>query len=144
MSRFHKLLPVAALAAGAALVPMAEAQSTTALQASLTGAAEVPMKGDPDGKGTATIRIKGSQVCSKLTYTKIGAPAAAHIHRGARGEAGPVVVELSPGRKTSCRKVPAELAREIAKSPAKFYVNVHNQEFAGGAIRGQLRKGSSR
>ena len=59
-----------------------------------------------------------------------------------------VFSELSPG----CREAPSDgfssgcvdvgraLAKEILKNPADYYVNVHNAEFPGGALRGQLSK----
>ena len=34
--------------------------------------------------------------------------------------------------------IEAPLASEIANEPAGFYVNIHNGEFAAGAVRGQL------
>jgi hypothetical protein len=36
--------------------------------------------------------------------------------------------------------VAASLTRDIRRHPAAYYVNVHNLEFPGGAIRGQLRR----
>ena len=69
------------------------------LTATLTGAAEVPGPGDNDGTGTATIRLNPGQgkVCFVLTAAKITLPAmAAHIHVGAAGTAGDVVVPLAP------------------------------------------------
>ncbi len=39
-----------------------------------------------------------------------------------------------------CVKVDRALALEILKRPADYYVNVHNAEFPGGAVRGQLAK----
>ena len=121
---------------------VAPAASTTALKARLSGAVEVPEKGDPNGSGSATVRVKGRQVCYSLRYRLINAPNASHIHRGARGEAGPVVVTLFMGKadKTGCVKVSAAVARAIAKRPSAFYVNIHNAKYPAGALRGQLRK----
>ena len=121
----------------------APAASTTALKARLSGSVEVPDKGDPNGSGSATIRVKGRQVCFRLTYKGIQAPNASHIHRGAKGEAGPVVVGLFMGKadRAGCVKASAEVARAIAKRPRDFYVNIHNAKYPGGALRGQLRKG---
>ncbi|HKY53428.1 MAG TPA: CHRD domain-containing protein, partial [Anaerolineales bacterium] len=113
--------------------------------AQLTGAAEVPGPGDPDGSGTATIRLQLEQgeVCFDLTVSNIGPATAAHIHEGAEGVAGPVVVPLDPaptgGSSSGCiSDVDAALLQNIAQNPGQYYVNVHNEEFPDGAIRGQL------
>src|SRR5918997_807670 len=50
------------------------------LAASLTGAKEVPGPGDPDGRGKARIQLKKDQICFELSWRKIDAPTAAHIH----------------------------------------------------------------
>lgn len=104
----------------------------------LSGANEVP-PADPDGTGTATITINRGegQVCWSITAENIGPFTGAHIHRAPAGANGPVVVPLSLG--TGCDDdVDRELAKDIAKNPENYYVNVHTTEFPGGAIRGQL------
>jgi CHRD domain len=109
------------------------------LHARLTGAAETP-KGDPDGRGTAEIKINGRSVCWELTVSRIGKPQAAHIHRGRAGVAGPVVVPLGASYKAEgCMRTAAATARAIAAKPGTYYVNVHNAKYPGGAVRGQLR-----
>lgn len=140
----------AALAASAALVATgAYAQSDTGgrkLQTSLTGAAEVPGPGDPDGAGTAEITVNPgkNQVCYKLSVTNIAVATAAHVHEGAATVAGPVKVTLGApaanGMSEGCVTVERALALEILKRPADYYVNVHNAEFPAGAVRGQLAK----
>lgn len=113
------------------------------LSANLTGAAEVPGPGDTDGGGSATVRVNPGQmqVCYTLTVTGIDAATAAHIHRGATGVAGPVAVPLeapADGSSEACATVTRDLAQEIIRNPAGFYVNVHNAAFPNGAVRGQL------
>ncbi|MGH2534926.1 MAG: CHRD domain-containing protein [Thermomicrobiales bacterium] len=114
------------------------------LSADLTGAAEVPGPGDPDGSGTALITLNHGQreVCFELFVADIAPATAAHIHRGAEDVAGPVVVGLAPptdGSSSGCiDEVNRTLIREILQNPAGFYVNVHNAEFPAGAVRGQL------
>jgi len=52
-----------------------------------------------------------------------------------------VVVTLTApasGTSSGCVSADSELIKEIRQSPAEFYVNVHNSEFTGGAVRGQL------
>ena len=119
-----------------------------ALTAELTGAAEVPGPGDPDGSGTATITVNPGQeeVCWEITAEDITLPAiGAHIHVGAAGTAPPnnVVVPLTPpdatGVSSGCAQVTRELALAILKNPENYYVNVHTTPlFEAGAIRGQL------
>jgi CHRD domain len=111
----------------------------------LTGAAEAPGPGDPDGSGFAVITLNQglSLVCWELTATGIAPAAAAHIHRAPAGVPGPVVVPLSPpteGSSSGCTSVSKELIKEIRQSPEEFYVNVHNADFPAGALRGQLGK----
>lgn len=116
------------------------------LTATLTGAAEVPGPGDPDGSGTAVVTLNRGQqeVCFELTVSDIDPATAAHIHRGTADVAGPVVVGLAPptgGESSGCvEEVDVELIDEIRKNPDGFYVNVHNPAFPAGALRGQLSK----
>jgi hypothetical protein len=111
----------------------------------LTGAEEVPGPGDPDGRGRAEVSIidKLDQLCYEIEDVAGIAPAtAAHIHRGARGVAGPIVVTLDPpvdGDSQGCPKVPEDISDEIQSNPLGFYINIHNADFPAGAIRGQLR-----
>lgn len=115
------------------------------ISVALTGPAEAPTPGDPDGSGTATLRINPGQqqVCYELSVTGIAAATAAHIHKAPAGAAGPVVVGLTAptsGSSKACAEVARQLALDILKTPADYYVNVHNAEFPGGAVRGQLSK----
>ena len=113
--------------------------------ATLTGAEEVPDPGDPDGSGNATVRLgaSASEVCFDIQVSGITLPAAAaHIHRGARGVAGPIVVPLTApdanGTASGCTNADAAILAAIHTNPAEFYVNVHTTDFPGGAVRGQL------
>lgn len=122
-------------------------------KATLTGAEEVPGPGDPDGSGRARIRLdkETSTLCYKLSWEAIGAPTASHIHKAAKGASGDVVVTLFAtdagtdmpdtvdGVNGCIENVDAALLADIKKNPGDYYVNVHNAEFPGGAIRGQLR-----
>jgi aldose sugar dehydrogenase len=111
----------------------------------LTGAAEVPGPGDPDGSGMATITVNPlkRQVCFTLMVENIAPATAAHIHIGPPDVAGPVVVPLNPpptdGASSGCaNNVDRSLLRNILQHPENYYVNVHNADFPAGAVRGQL------
>ena len=138
------LLAAAALAAAAPAIAPAE-DGGRKFSVPLTGAAERPGPGDPDGTGAADLRVNPGQgqVCYEVTYANIDPPTAAHIHRGGPDVAGPVVVPLNVATDKTiagCATVTRELALELIQSPEAFYLNVHNQPFPAGAIRGQLSK----
>ena len=111
--------------------------------ATLSGAAEVPGPGDPDGSGSATLQLNPGQgeICYQLAVANIAPATAAHIHVGDVGVAGPVVVPLAAptsGSSSACAAVDRDLVLAILRNPAAYYVNVHNAEFPAGAVRGQL------
>ena len=68
--------------------------------------------------------------------------AAAHIHEGAAGASGNVVIPLktpdASGKSSGCATAARALVKAILADPAGYYVNVHTAAFPAGAIRGQL------
>lgn len=145
--RVIAVLAAATVAAGALLgAVIAQGQggkSSKVLFAVMTGKKEVPAKGDANGRGSFTAIVAGDQLCFGLTVRDIAEPTAAHIHKGGSKKAGPVLITLarpssSPGASSSCVDVKSSDAAAILKNPNKYYVNVHNEDFPGGAIRGQL------
>ena len=144
-----------ALAAMMALSGAAVAQSSvvdnldldsppvTVLRAELTGEEEVPGPWDPDGSGSATIiLIRPNTICYVLTAENIAPANAAHIHVGERGVAGGVMVPLNNppthGASGGCTQADPALVSNIQENPENYYVNVHNEPYPAGAIRGQL------
>ena len=109
------------------------------LGAVLVGGSEVPGPGDANGWGLADVWVDQTQVCWKITAKAVAPITAAHIHAGPAGVAGPVIVPLDPFNE-GCATAPARTTRFIESHPGQFYVNLHNAEFPGGAIRGQLAK----
>lgn len=120
-------------------------------EGSFSGRAEVVTEaddqrivGDPNGRGDAYVfSTGGGVVCYVIDVDKIDAATAAHIHAGAAGQNGPVVVALSPptdGTSAGCIDTgDADLAADITlRAPSDYYVNVHNDVYPGGAVRAQL------
>src|SRR6266487_4260727 len=130
-----------------ALPGMASATGTPAtFIAVMQGGNEVPGPGDPDAFGVAFVRFDGTQTCFTLTWHNLDAPTRAHIHQGARGVVGPIF-EAPGGLPSTLDSVDGctagvdqALVRAIQTGPSGFYVNLHNAEFPGGAIRGQLHR----
>jgi hypothetical protein len=136
---------IPAPAGGCPTVALTPTTGGTLLTATLTGATEVPGPGDPDGSGTATFRmIRGSAViCFQLSVHNIMLPAtAAHIHQGAAGIAGAIVVPLTApgaaGTASGCVNSTRTIVGAILDNPAGYYANVHTTDYPNGAIRGQL------
>lgn len=119
------------------------------LSADLNGANEVG-PGDPDGSGTMHLTLNQGQgeICWDLDVSDIQAPTRAHIHEGVTGVNGGVVVfffdlvipDPIPVTFDGCVDADADLIKEIRQNPQNYYINVHNPEYPGGAIRGQLSK----
>lgn len=141
---------IAATAVALGLTPSVGAQGgDRAFFAAMSGAKEVDASGergngDRNGRGSFSATLDGRQLCYGIQVKNIDDPAAAHIHRGGRRVAGPVVQELvhptsgDPGSSTACVRLTRSLARELASNPGRFYVNVHNAAFPNGAVRGNL------
>jgi hypothetical protein len=132
-----------------ALAPAAGSGETYTLSAALRNNTEVPRaKGAPLAKGSFTGKYvenaTGATLTWKLTFSHLtGAAAAAHIHKGARGASGPVVVPLcGPCRNGQTGRVHISKAVISALESGKAYVNVHTAKNPGGEIRNQIKVAS--
>lgn len=147
--RAKRLAALAAVAVGPLMgVGIAEAAvASERFRAPMDGRQEVP-RGDRDGRGTARITTDAGRgrVCYRISLRRVGSVSAGHIHRGERGKAGPVVVELfakaSRQPRGCATGVSKATIRRIERNPDDFYVNVHNKRYPMGAVRGQLPKRS--
>jgi CHRD domain len=119
---------------------------TYSYRATLGPRAEVPRPNAPAkaaGVFTATVTERRGKATIRwtLTFRRLsGAAVAAHIHRGAAGVAGPVVVPLcGPCRngQNGRRVVDEDVAEPFERGG--YYVNVHTARNPAGEIRGQLK-----
>jgi CHRD domain len=155
MIAVRRLLAVLALAVVVAVVAAAPAGAQTAstkctLFAVLKPGNEVPPV-DSKASGASLVHIDGTTV--RFT-TVIVNPARetftlGHIHQGAAGMNGGVVVDFFNGMSTrrlftqfdtGTLRPPFENPAEICANPAGFYVNYHTAALPGGAVRGQLNR----
>jgi hypothetical protein len=136
----------AALVAGAVLTTSSSA-ATTKLYAFMDGKLETH-GGDTDGHARIGITFDRSRgrVCYDLRKFKLETAAAAHIHKGRKGKAGPVVVTFftkptgaGKGKVTGCvNGVSRATIDKILAKPSDYYANVHTAAFPSGSVRGQL------
>jgi hypothetical protein len=145
------LLIVASTTAGALAATASGDDGGRPFDTALTGAAEAPGPGDPDGSGTASITLNQGlgEVCFELAWQDVdGTVFAGHIHVAPAGSPGPIVVPLFSGSfagtdsVSGCvENVDPDLIKAIRHDPAAYYVNIHSRpNFPGGALRGQLAK----
>lgn len=156
MRRIYITLVAAALALATFALYTSASAAGAELRARLNGAKEVDEEGnggqgDPNGSGTARIRLlpKRDRMCFDLSWKGIAAPTAAHIHDASAGKNGPIVDTLfaaeAPLPSTinsvkGCISATDETLAHYRHDPDVHYVNIHNEEFPSGAIRGQLKR----
>lgn len=152
--RFRRLLGAAAVLTalsaagllGFTSIASAQAEWVT-LSASGSGEDEVPAgTGDEGATVTGSFQINTE---GELNYTVAVSGnsetiTAAHIHRGAEGENGDVVVELDEEAvndgESATVEIEQDLAERIINNPENWYVNTHSDSFQppSGVARGQL------
>lgn len=131
----------AAISAALLLLPATTANAVPVTSRATVLHAHLTPSGDADGSGSATVRLRPAvrRVCATISWSDIETPFAAHIHRRSDGQ---VVVDLT-GSVTGgarCVRAPRRLIRAIAARPGRYYVNVHNDTYPGGAVQGPLHR----
>ncbi len=111
-----------------------------AVTATLSGANEVPaVATTATGSVTGTFN-KTTKILS-LTVTYAGmTPTAWHIHKGAVGTSGGVVLELGTTFKTpfTFTTTALDATKEADLLAGMLYVNIHSAKSPGGEIRGNM------
>lgn len=113
------------------------------LTATMTPDEEVPLKGPAGATGSATLDFKtdNNEVCYTFVTQNLTDPlTAGHIHKGAKGVAGDVLIDLqvTAGKLTGCVPSDAAKIQAVVANPQGHYVNLHTQAHPKGALRGQL------
>ena len=153
-TRFMTFIPILAIAALTAACND-DGPEDDRYEATLAGSNEVPANGS-NATGTAVFTDRGGSFDYRIDVQNIDMPSAAHIHVGAAGVNGGVVVPLfsttSPVADFSGRLVTGSFtaADIVATSSLSMdglrdlmrtggvYVNVHTTAIPGGEIRGQI------
>jgi len=110
--------------------------------ADLSGETATADAGDPDGRGSAALDVRGNdELCLTVVVSGTAPVTAAHLHAGPVGAGGAVVAafgELAAATSGHCVTVAGQLIKEVRADPGRYYVDVHTTEFPDGALRGQL------
>lgn len=110
------------------------------VKVTLSGDQEVPpVKTEGKGSGTISVADDGT-VTGSVTTTGVKGTMA-HIHQGAAGANGPVIVPFVKDGDTYKAPPGAKLTPDQMKEfkAGNTYFNVHSDAFKGGEVRGQLK-----
>jgi hypothetical protein len=111
-----------------------------AINVTLSGAEEVP-PAKTEGSGSGSFRVAEDRTITGSVTTKGVAGTMAHIHQGAKGKNGPVIVPLTKNGDTYSVPAGRKLteAQMKALKAGELYVNVHSNKYKGGEVRAQLQ-----
>jgi len=140
-----KLLAIAAILALAGCSGMRDKMpawmpGSGAIKVSLTGAEEVPPV-NTQAKGSGSFRVAEDGTISGSVTTEGVQGMMAHIHQGAKGQNGPVIVPLTKSGDTYTVPEGRKLTQPQmdALKAGNLYVNVHSPQNKGGEVRAQLQ-----
>jgi hypothetical protein len=143
---------IAVLAGGVALALVSTATPAAAATlhvravfSVLTGANSVPpIESKGIAVAAAIIDANKDTVCYFMAEANLVDVTLAHIHVGAAGTNGGVVVPLTApvnGTSSGCVQIADPLADDLVANPQNYYFNIHTVAHPAGEIRGQLAKG---
>lgn len=140
VSRTLAILGAAAILASCSSMHNMMGSGSSGQHVTLSGANEVPaVTTSASGSGTVAVNDDHT-VSAKISVTGMNATAA-HIHQGAKGANGKVVI---PFTKTADNEFSAPAGAKLtdeqyqAYKAGDLYVNVHSANHPGGEIRAQL------
>jgi Cu/Zn superoxide dismutase len=142
------VIAVVATALTLGIAPLAQASSTsvTKLVVKATGVNESANTGATKGSsaGIFILNTAKNTICSTVKTSRLAGVTGAHIHKGAKGVDGAVVIPFNVAKFNksgqTCVKVAHSLLVNIAKNPDMYYFNVHTKVIPSGAVRGQLSR----
>ena len=150
----RRLAAMAAVLVTALWAATSAGATTYSWTANMTGAQQCAshLPCDPDGSGTAYISANTAtnQVCGTYYWSNVAAPVGfGHIHEGAYAQPENVAFTINifgpptstagfPSGTHGCAIVPGNVISQMARWPGQFLATIHNTQYPGGAIRGQL------
>ena len=102
----------------------------------------MPGPGDHNGSGMGRFHFypMKNKICYRVTVSGIQTATKAHLHMGDE-EGGMVKLNLLPPRNSArecARGLGERFIKRIARNSSSYYVDVYNNEYPDGAVRGQL------
>lgn len=145
---FLLLITGAMMVAAASCKKSSPASTTSNFKATLNGANETPPNSSTaTGTATASYDPGTKMISYTFSWSNLSAPAKAmHFHVGAPGVSGNVIIPVPSASFTSAASGSASGSAPFPDSLlnqlmiGNFYANIHDANYPGGEIRGQLIK----
>jgi hypothetical protein len=140
-SRTAVALAAALVVSGCGMMGIGEKPPLGGQVVTLAGSQEVPPV-DTRAVGSANVAVHADHTIAVKVTVNGMTPTASHVHEGAPGVNGPVIVPLAKQGDNEFVSAPgAKLtdAQYEAYKAGRLYVNVHSAAHPGGEIRGQVR-----
>jgi hypothetical protein len=136
----HKRITAVVWSSALAVIAACSSMAAMSETVALTGSNEVPPV-TTSATGSANITIGADRSVKAAVTAKDMTATASHIHMGAAGTNGPVIVPFTKTGDTFSAAADAKLTEEqyAAYKAGNLYVNVHSAKNPGGEIRGQLK-----
>jgi hypothetical protein len=151
-ARLRVVIASSLIVGAAGIASVSPARAVTLYSANLAGDQVVPGPGDPDavgrvwdlGLGIDPDVPNGGRICVGWEITDMGPATSAEIGIGQPGEAGTTVVSVIPpdeeGAGYDCAvDLDPAVVQAILDDPTAYFVQVRNDEFPDGAMRGQIQ-----
>ena len=141
--RSVRILALVAAVAVVTIFSLPAQAAPVQMTANMTADEEVPQKGPAGATGGATLDIKSdtNEICyTFVTQSLNEAVTQGHIHKGAKGAAGDVFINLNVAGDNLKGCVTSEAAKiqALLADPQGYYVNLHSEAHPMGVLRGQL------
>jgi hypothetical protein len=110
----------------------------------MTPDAVVPGPGELGSSAQATVKVSRDEVCFAVDAINLGGfIQTIGIYQAPVGQAGPMVVRLSPSsiginQSRGCVAVSGPLAKAIGRNPSAYYIEIRSTTCPNGALRAQL------
>jgi len=150
-ARLRVVLSSVLLVGTVGLIGASPASATRFWSALMSGDQVVPGPGDPDAAGSVDVGLgddpdvpDGGFICVSWNTPDVDPATAAEIGTGAPGSVGSTYLALTPpddgGTSSECIDgLDPSVVEAIIDNPGAFFIQVSNDAFPDGAIRGQIR-----
>lgn len=126
------------------IIPLANQEFISVSHMSGTQVVPNEVETSASGVGVLQVNLSNGDISGYVALSELPDVTAAHIHKGAKGKNGGVVVSLEPNDDKTIFSVPEGSvltpSQLVSLLKEALYFNAHTAEHPAGAIRGQIKR----